>query len=243
MRVEQIGDATLYLGDCLEVLPSLGKVDAVVTDPPYGIPVGAAFVRGGINRIHDGSGSFNEGDTWSWLKSHDWLSAGANIAVFHRREDCIPTIGGIRWWHKFYLIKSNPPPSVRRVFQSGVEECSIGNKEGKRVWNGKGVTRNYIVCPVSDTERRDIDHDSIKPTAAIRVLVSVLTDRGTTVLDPFMGSGTTGVACANLGRRFIGIEIEPKYFDIACKRIEDAYKQPRLFEDEPIRLEQQVLAI
>lgn len=52
------------------------------------------------------------------------------------------------------------------------------------------------------------------------------------ILDPFMGSGTTGVACANLGRRFVGIEIEPKYFDIACRRIADAYKQPRLFEDE-----------
>jgi site-specific DNA-methyltransferase (adenine-specific)/modification methylase len=64
-----------------------------------------------------------------------------------------------------------------------------------------------------------------------------------TILDPFMGSGTTGVACAKLGRRFIGIEIEPKYFDIACKRIDDAYRQPRLFKDEAPKMKQVALAL
>ena len=72
-----------------------------------------------------------------------------------------------------------------------------------------------------------------KPVALFEYLIKTYTNEGETVLDFTMGSGTTGVACANLGRKFIGIEIEPKYFDIACRRIEDAYKQPRLFEDEP----------
>ncbi len=72
-------------------------------------------------------------------------------------------------------------------------------------------------------------------------LVSLFTDPDTTILDPFMGSGTTGVACARLGRKFIGIEIEPKYFDIACRRIEEAYKQSDMFIEPPARAKQEAL--
>ncbi len=78
-------------------------------------------------------------------------------------------------------------------------------------------------------------HPCPKPIQYAQWLVSRAAEMGQTVIDPFMGSGTTGVACANLGRKFIGIEIEPKYFDIACRRIEQAYKQPRLFKDEPVK--------
>ena len=74
------------------------------------------------------------------------------------------------------------------------------------------------------------DHPTQKPVELMQWCLGFIPD-AKTILDPFMGSGTTGVACANLGRKFIGIEIEPKYFDIACKRIEIAYSQPRLFED------------
>jgi site-specific DNA-methyltransferase (adenine-specific)/modification methylase len=81
------------------------------------------------------------------------------------------------------------------------------------------------------------DHPTQKPIAVMEWCLSFLPDCQT-ILDPFMGSGTTGVACAKLGRKFIGIEIEPRYFDIACKRIEDAYKQPDLFIEPPKKPEQ-----
>jgi DNA modification methylase len=81
------------------------------------------------------------------------------------------------------------------------------------------------------------EHPTQKPLGVMEWIIGLLPD-AETILDPFMGSGTTGVACANLGRHFIGIEIEPKYFDIACGRISDAYKQPRLFEDERPELKQ-----
>lgn len=83
------------------------------------------------------------------------------------------------------------------------------------------------------------EHPSQKPIRLLRTLCGDFTEHGSTILDPFMGSGTTGVACAKLGRRFIGIELEPRYFDIACKRIDDAYRQPRLFKDEPPKPKQE----
>jgi site-specific DNA-methyltransferase (adenine-specific) len=78
-------------------------------------------------------------------------------------------------------------------------------------------------------------HPNEKPVALVEHFLRLTTEKGETVLDPFTGSGTTGVACIRTGRRFIGIEIEPKYFDIACKRIEDEYKRMTLFEEPPKR--------
>jgi DNA modification methylase len=88
---------------------------------------------------------------------------------------------------------------------------------------------------------RERSHPNEKPVELLLDVVGTHSRSGSTVLDPFMGSGTTGVACAKLGRRFIGIELEPKYFDIACKRIDDAYRQPRLFKDEPPKPKQEAL--
>lgn len=96
---------------------------------------------------------------------------------------------------------------------------------------------NVIACGRINTADRE--HQTEKPVELIHKLAEVVSDVGHIVLDPFMGSGTTGVACANLGRQFIGIEIEPKYFDVACRRIEEAYKQPRLFEDNETKQEKE----
>ena len=101
--------------------------------------------------------------------------------------------------------------------------------EAEMAWtNRDSVIRVYD----GNRSEPDREHPTQKPIALMQWCVEKTTG---TVLDPFMGSGTTGVACANLGRKFIGIEIEPKYFDIACRRIEQAYKQPRLFADEIVK--------
>ena len=104
--------------------------------------------------------------------------------------------------------------------------------KGKMLWADNKVAVPNIVKQMPP---RDRAHPNEKPVFFVEKFIGWHSSEGQTILDPFMGSGTTGVACANLGRKFIGIEIEPKYFDIACSRIEQAYSQPRLFDDERVQ--------
>jgi site-specific DNA-methyltransferase (adenine-specific) len=195
-RVEVIGDATLYLGDCLEILPTLPKVDAVITDPPY----------------------------------PDYLADELKYSP----QTLISAVGRKRV-HQFVFW------SAKAVFPLDYSAVHIWHKTGvgdiasyERIYerNGKAAykvfTGNCISNPTMARFARDqwFDHPTQKPVSLIRDLVNQTTGL---VLDPFMGSGTTGVACLGLCRQFIGIEIEPKYFDIACERIENAQRQERLF--------------
>ena len=215
-NIVTIGDATLYHGDCLEILPTLDKVDAVVTDPPYGI--GADKKRGdtGKNK-HIKQRDYYYGEWDNKPASTDQISALMRIS-----ENQI-IFGG----NYFHL----PPSSCWLVWdkQNGTNnyaDCELAwtsmNKSVRRiVWQWHGFLRQG-----KDTDRF---HPTQKPIEVMEWCINHLPNPQT-ILDPFMGSGTTGVACANLGRKFIGIEIEPKYFDIACERIEAAYAQGRLFE-------------
>ena len=109
--------------------------------------------------------------------------------------------------------------------------------DGELAWTSRdGALREFVRCP----KAMDKEHPTQKPVALMRWCIEFFPLAGT-ILDPFMGSGTTGVACAKLGRKFIGIEIEPKYFDIACKRIEEAYRQPDLFIEPPAKAMQETL--
>jgi site-specific DNA-methyltransferase (adenine-specific)/modification methylase len=212
-RIERIGDATLYLGDCLEILPTLGEVDAVVTDPPYGIGEAKKnnATRGRLAVAKDYGKS-----SWDDRPVNEVLPMISKI-----REQVI--FGG-----NYYPL---PPTSCWLVWdkengKSDFADCELAwtNIKGavrlKRfMWNGmlraKGEPRG--------------DHPTQKPVTVMEWCIQQCKQNPQTILDPFMGSGTTGVACANLGRKFIGIEIEEKYFDIACERIAAAYAQGRLF--------------
>jgi len=124
-------------------------------------------------------------------------------------------------------------------------ESAVGNlgHPGNQGFNDDGSAARYFYCPkVSKSERgEDNTHPTVKPQELMKYLCRLVTPVGGTVLDPFMGSGTTGVACAKMGRKFIGIELEPKYFDIACKRIEQAYDQPDMFIEPPKKAIQETL--
>ena len=220
----------IYHGDCREILPGLAAVDLVLTDPPYGIPVGAAFVREGcrIERMLDGSGEWNDG-----IGLVDWLPLaaplvvpGGHVATFLKRED-VPLCGevaaqhGLEWWHWYFIVKDAPPPTPRPTFVSAVEACALMVKAGaKRRWYGTGYEPNRWAGLTPNRRNESWGHPTEKPREPLITLVRCLSPDGGTVLDPFMGSGTTLRAAMDLGRKAIGIEIEERYCEIAARRLD-----------------------
>lgn len=223
-RVEHIGDATLYLGDCREILPTLGRVDAVVTDPPFD-----SKTHMGADKRYSDIDFAPLGDAQKLARalvevSDGWVLAFCAFEQFAEYRDG----AGNAWvragiWDK---VSNMPQMTGDRPAQGG-EGIAIMHRPGRKKWNGGGkaaIWRHLV-------ERGEKEHPTQKPLSLISDLLGQFTAIGALVLDPFMGSGTTGVACVRLGRRFVGIEIEPRYFDIACRRIEEAYRQPRLFAE------------
>lgn len=215
MRIETIGEATLYLADCMDVLPTLPKVDAVITDPPYDI--GASWGKATSWQGKCGKarmwGTRPDWDTKPPKSMLDWICARPAIVWGGNYFDDLPVTKGWLVWDKCAdmtqaqaeLAWSNIPPNVRVHKRSPLS--AFGNHERNE---GK-------------------QHPTQKPLSLMLWCVELAAD-ATSILDPYMGSGTTGVACAQLGRKFIGIEREPRYFDIACERIERAYAQRSLFD-------------
>ena len=229
MRIERIGDATLYLGDCLEVMPTLDPVDSVVTDPPYDERTHSrarSLKNGGsdIDIDFDALSNFDHLEDMFSL-SKGWVVAFCSLEQLGYYQ---VAAGGHRWMRAAVWDRPNGTPQISgdRPGQGAEGIAVMHSRFNKPAWNGGGE-RGCWRYPINKDK---YDHPTIKPLALMEKLISSFTDSGDLVADPYMGSGTTGVACANLGRKFIGIELEEKYFDIACERIEAAYAQGRLFE-------------
>jgi len=238
VRVERIGDATLYLGDCLEILPTLDKVDAVVTDPPYQNLKGGTRINfnHGVGERH--KTSITVGDEWG--ASMDWFPLAWDLAELGLISFCS--------WHDVGELKNGASDKAvclitwhkRNAMPSAASAPHFTTEFAWAFKRAKGLDwrklKTFYDIPNLQSgcmaKERIVDksgsaiHPTQKPVELIERLLQI---GGQTILDPFMGSGTTGVACANLGRKFIGIEIEEKYFDIACERIDAAYSQGRLF--------------
>lgn len=223
-----IGDCTLWLGDCREIMPSLGKVDAVVMDPPYGIgeASGKAKTRtsGRASRLRDASRYQRDYGVSDWddTTADEAVSQAVSMAkwavVFGGNYYDFPPTSCWLVWDKLNgaadfadceLAWTNLPKAVRRI---------------QFLWNGCLRMERHI----------QREHPTQKPLEVMRWCIGHLPEPNRTILDPFMGSGTTIVAAAKLGRAGIGIEREQKYFDIACRRVEAAYQEPDLFVAEPI---------
>lgn len=231
-----IGNATLYLGDCREILRTLPKVDAVITDPPYvGLKGGFTHVKGGVAKSSQDSTSI--GDEWG--ASHEWVSAaeplaGKALIAFCGHADVVSlrqatTLPG--WLVTWY--RRNSPAARKGVVRFCSEFIWCLRAGGTVAWHQLDTVLDIPAanagCAGGGERLVGDDGKALHPTQKpIALMERLLLPEFETVLDPFMGSGTTGVACVNLGRTFIGIEREPKYFEIACRRIEDAQRQGRL---------------
>ncbi|NTG20021.1 site-specific DNA-methyltransferase [Agrobacterium rhizogenes] len=202
-RKEVIGDCVLYLGDCMDVMPAVGKVGAIVTDPPYGL---GRRMQGGTWGAKDEMSGFLE---WDLEAKQEWidtiLSFGVPTVIWGANYFKVPASRCWLLWNKI-----NSVPTMADV---------------EMAWTNFDKPAKRFNAPVG---RVEFGHPTTKPLPLIQWCISFLSGGGA-VLDPFLGSGTTAVACAKAGLSCVGIEKSEEYFEIACKRVRDAYSQPDMF--------------
>lgn len=223
MKPVIIGDATLYCGDCAELLPLIGRVDAVITDPPYGIGASAGTGKYGRLKIE------KSGD-YGWdneIPSDDLLAmilaAGSKQVIFGGNYFPLPPSRNFLIWDKGAGFKG------RDFAECEMAWCS---------WDANARVLSYD--PLARGDYKSKEHPTQKPVAVMKWAIAHA-GAASTILDPFMGSGSTGVAALQDGRKFIGIERDERYFEIACRRIEQAVAQGQLFAPEPVKQIQESL--
>ena len=202
-REERIGGQRLILGNCLEILPTLGRFDAVVTDPPYGINIAANPVRQ-AHAKKDWDAASPTGEAIVALRN-----AGAEQIIWGGNYFDLPPSRGFLVWDK------------RQPEDFSLAMCEMA--WWSRDTNAKVYRRSVLGYEKS--------HPTQKPVDLMQWCLGFLPD-AKTILDPFMGSGTTLVACQRMGRHGTGIEVDPDYFEIACRRVEEAARQPDLLIPE-----------
>lgn len=228
MRVEQIGNATLYLGDCREVLPSLGTVDAVVTDPPYGI--GYVTERRHVSEPPPPIEGDDEPALWCVPMLARVLCDGGALYLCTRIDVAPEWMAAVR---EAGLILKTPVVWDKGNHTAGDLEGDYGAQTEMVLFAHKG--RHLLRRREPNLWRHMRPppgaHPTPKPWQLMARAIRNSTDANNLVLDAFMGEGPTGVACARAGRRFVGIEKVPAHFATACQRIRDAYAQTDMFID------------
>jgi len=220
-----IGGQVLLQGDCLEVMPGLGRVDAVVTDPPYGIDYSGQ--KESIKR---------NGKKGAWRIFHEekgWDKETPPQEAF----DTIREISKsqIVWGGNYF---ANMLPPTRGWFIWYKAQTGLTMSDAELAWSNIDQVLRHLTLHRGAMWRDGSQHPTQKPVALVEWCLGFLPD-ARTILDPFMGSGTTLVACQKLGRHGIGIELDPDYFEIACKRLDEATRQPDLFVESAPKPEQQ----
>ena len=217
MRIEKIGDAALYLGDCRDVLGALCSAQCTLTDPPFGIAYSSGHAT---DALWSERSIRNDEDS----SVRDLVLAALPkpcLAFGSPRVPCPPGTRARLIWDKGPALGMGAldipwKPSYEEIYVIG--SGFVGPRDEGAV----------IYCPpVQSMAKNGRVHPNEKPVQLLKRLLRKMPDGA--VADPFMGSGSTGVACVLDGRPFVGCEIDPKYFDIACKRIEEATRQPDMF--------------
>lgn len=249
-RKEVLADGVeIWLGDCRDVLPLLAA-DHIIGDPPY------------EDELHGAIGRIRRNDGREMIQSLGFDGVNADRGELARL--CVDACSGwvilftlaegvrawrdelqaakAKWDTTLFWVKPDASPRFNGQGAARGAECAVTCWAGKgyRSWNGGGKRGVYTHCVNTN---RDGEHPTEKPVPLMMELVSDYTQRDQMICDPFCGSGTTGVACINLGRRFIGIEREPKYFDIARRRLTEALSRPRLPFDEPVKPKQEAFQL
>lgn len=227
----RIGDATLYLGDCLEILPTLGRVDAVVTDPPYGIAI--TFRQG-----YSFAGATVRGDESTAARDAvlQWLGDRPAIVFGAWRVQRPENVRALLIWEKGEHVGMG---DLALPWKPNFEEIYIIG--GKFVGERRGSVLRHHAIAGTVALRDGRNHPTEKPVSLMADLIRPL--HADVICDPFMGSGSTGVACVRLGRKFVGIEVDPEHFKTACKRIEAAYAQPDFFVQAPPKPKQEAMPL
>ena len=211
IREEYIGGQRLILGDCLEVMKELGRFDAVVTDPPYGIGESGGQFRdrkGGKHRV---------------LDRKDWDKSRPTDEAFEMLLTAAPE--QIIWGGNYF--SDLLPPSKGWIYWDKLMGGDFA--DGELAWTSLDrALRKFTMC----NKMGGKEHPTQKPVALMEWCLGFL-PKAQSILDPFMGSGTTLYACQRLGRNGTGIELDPDYFDIACRRVEEATRQPDMFIEPP----------
>jgi site-specific DNA-methyltransferase (adenine-specific) len=223
MREERIGDCRLILGDSIKLLPTLGRLDSMVTDPPYGMAFRSNHRKekhGFIEMDRDGFAMQWAASLGPWHSSYIWMRWD-NLAHIPKRKSLVTWVKNN--WSMGDLDHEHARQTEVCAFYAGPEHF----------WP-TGRPSDVITCPRTGND----NHPTEKPVPLMRAVVEWTAG---TVFDPFMGSGTTGVACAKLRRAFVGVEIDPQHFEIACRRVEEAYRQPDLFIAPPPQPKQESL--
>lgn len=206
LREERIGGQRLLLGDCLQVMPLLGKVDAVVTDPPYGL---GKRMQGGTWGAQDHNSGFLR---WDGEARQEWADAilglGGGVVIWGGNYFDLPRTRCWLIWNKINAVTTMA--------------------DFEQAWTNLDRPSKRMDLPVG---RVEFGHPTQKPLALMEWCLGFLPN-AQTILDPFMGSGTTLVACQRMGRHGTGIELDPDYFDIACRRVDEAARQPDLLIPE-----------
>jgi len=246
MRIETIGDATLYLGNSLEIIPTLVHIDALITDPPYSSggrtsqersrSTSEKYQTTGLKHYFaDFAGDNKDQRSWMlwmsiWL-SHAMkkLSEGGMVCLFsdwRQLPACTDALqmAGLVWRGIVVWDKVNARPMPNR-FRAQAEYIAWGTN-GQRSFDTKSASYHDGVFSIKAPSSKEREHSTQKPVELMDRLVEVVRP-GEIVCDPFMGSGTTGVSALRLGRKFIGCEVVPHYFDVACRRMEEVCGQKR----------------
>lgn len=242
MHKEIIGDCELYLGDCRDILPDFRVMDHVICDPPYEKEAHRSMrrtqesIKMGINVDLDFSAITDDLRHFiavqSYRISQGWAMFFCQAEAVGAWRDALE-LAGAKYKRSMIWVKPDSSPQFNGQMPAmGYESIPLawcGNGFAK--WNGGG--KRGVFTHLTNNQEREGTHQTEKPLSLMKELIGLFSDFDQSILDPFMGSGTTGVACVNFGRKFVGVEIEPKYFDIACQRIEKATRQGDLFLEKP----------
>lgn len=225
IREERIGGQRLILGDCIEVMPTLGRFDAVVTDPPYGIGAAASSFIGAKKRTNAKASPRDYGDK-------QWDKEPADLSHFPLETP------SIIWGGNFLDL-----PNTKKWLIWDKKNDGMGLADCEMAWTNlvgaiRIIRHEWAGFRMGKEQGHERHHPTQKPIAVMEWCLTHVPN-ATTILDPFMGSGTTLVACQRMGRMGTGIEIDPEYWTVACERVHKAWQQADLFIQSPTAPEPQ----